>query len=279
MTAQDIKRLMKKRSLTGEEVGKALILDTIETFRSVRDTGKTRPLFSQQDLDQMVEGIRSVDQGEMYNTYVSLLNFIQKSQALSVSYKQEAESGYYRLLLMLERVRASELVLSLEDHLDLSRDPGSLVFLSLGGNGLDWIAEDPDTQASLKSARRALLTGLRGCFAHNTLFALIAERIDIPDFTIFQTNCEQMTQDIGRLNETTDWVGDHLPGDRAERAKKRRLLRRFFPSIQMEEMSPSQGAILEVKSQIQDLSVFRNINVQLTQRLMQEDGEEERRAQ
>lgn len=106
--ATDIKRLLNKKKLTGEEIGKALIMDTIASYRSIMTTGEDKSLFSQAEFNDMVNGITNSRQGEIYNCYVALLNFTQKSQSVAITYKQEAQIGYFKLLNFFERARSVE---------------------------------------------------------------------------------------------------------------------------------------------------------------------------
>lgn len=98
--ARKIDRLLKKKEWTGEEIGKLFLANTIDGYNKVMagDHNPT-PLFSQEKLDNMVKGIDSSHEGDIYNRYVRLHDWISTSISTTSTAVQQLNSEI-RLFLM-----------------------------------------------------------------------------------------------------------------------------------------------------------------------------------
>ena len=98
--ARKIDRLLKKKEWTGEEIGKLFLANTIDGYNKVMagDHNPT-PLFSQEKLDNMVKGIESSHEGNIYNRYVRLHDWISTSISTTSTAVQQLNSEI-RLFIM-----------------------------------------------------------------------------------------------------------------------------------------------------------------------------------
>lgn len=103
----DIKSLLNKKKWKGEEIGKALILNLVNDFKHKSEPDH-KPLFSQSDLDRMTASIESERDGKAYNAYINLYNGVLDGHNRSEANLQQAQNGYYRLLMYVTNAEQAE---------------------------------------------------------------------------------------------------------------------------------------------------------------------------
>ena len=101
----DVKRLLKKKGWTGEETGKALILDIISSYKS----GDQKALFPREKLIEMINGFsESQDDVEDYNRYINLQNWIMQYQAVANANLQRFNSCYNEFISIHNAAESAE---------------------------------------------------------------------------------------------------------------------------------------------------------------------------
>ena len=92
----DIKRLLSKKGWTGEETGKALILDLINSYKqTLAGSRDPKPLFPPEMITQMLHGFRASRADiEAYNRYINLQNWIMQYQAVANANLQRFNSCF-----------------------------------------------------------------------------------------------------------------------------------------------------------------------------------------
>lgn len=103
----NIDRLLKKKKWKGEEVGKAVILGFVNDYEN-RAKQSYIPLFTQEDLTKMLDGITDPREGRIYNDYINLYNGIVSEYNQSEAYNQQVQNGFYRVLTHVNEVRRAE---------------------------------------------------------------------------------------------------------------------------------------------------------------------------
>ncbi|MDL2319433.1 hypothetical protein LJC74_10275 [Eubacteriales bacterium OttesenSCG-928-A19] len=97
--ARDIKSILKKKRLTGEEVGRALLMNLAN---DVKNKGKRyEPLFSQADLNRMMDSLTTEAQYTEFLVYSRIYAAIAESFHRNQVHVQQFFSGYYRYLSQL----------------------------------------------------------------------------------------------------------------------------------------------------------------------------------
>jgi len=98
MSKIDIRKVLGKKKLTGEEIGKLLLLSDVNHYKQVM-AGNLNPveLFTQAELDKALNGLDSLDI-KTYNHYVGLYNVMHRYTTLTQGYEQQLSHGYYRIL-------------------------------------------------------------------------------------------------------------------------------------------------------------------------------------
>lgn len=98
-----VRRIKKAISgkLTGEEVGRLLIKNTIDTYKQSIAGKNPKPIFSQEELDEMVDGVdfTVARNRDMYNRYVSLDHWTSKYLSIINTIYSDARSELKTLLI------------------------------------------------------------------------------------------------------------------------------------------------------------------------------------
>lgn len=304
MKKEAMRSLYAKSQLTGEDVGKAVIMDMIENYRSVTSTGRSGSVFTQNELDAMIHSLTDPHQTEIYNGYIALYNYTQKSQAAAISYRQEAQIGYHKLAAYVDGLNTAEqfrvycsavpVIMTRGQYESLPQSQraeaearGVAVIVGAGGrfytdargnyappdssllcyNSFESIYSDEARRAVITEAYGEVTEGLRNCMAYNVLYELIAERIGIEDFSVFSTSCDTLIGQIETLDKIVYTVSGAPYGTEEERAARRRIIGELFPPVRLDRLAPSEQARREVSAQLGDLRVFANINVRFARTL------------
>lgn len=105
---KDITQLLKKKKLTGEEVGKLLIASLIHAYRQSLDGNSNIELFSNADFKQALKSLDTSEDFRKYNLYVGLNNFLQQYQGIALAHAQQLEGHIKSILNALLTARAVE---------------------------------------------------------------------------------------------------------------------------------------------------------------------------
>lgn len=100
MNKNAIKQLLNKGKLTGQEIGKLFILNSIAEITAFKSKGKLCPIITKDELENALSGInRDNYQISMYNNYVGIQNLATHLYSLFLAYTQQVENGFNKLLL------------------------------------------------------------------------------------------------------------------------------------------------------------------------------------
>ena len=288
--------LKDKKNITGEDVGRFIICSDICTYKAQKEGesfADAEPV-TQEMLDELIEHIDTFDEADVLECYVQLQNFIKYAQAISYAYNQQAQNGFCRLLMYMTQAqqveharRMIELLpqIMTETQFSEMKNPGPLARLrgvAIVANNfpcrpkcLDehdyFIEPEIDCFQEMMSLEHAetmadkieyfrndlMLDGLRYQNAYNKLFELIAERIDIPEFTVFCTDTSELIEQIAEFNKQREDMEDEIAGEGEEHANKKRILHEIFRPIELDELTISESAVEAVRERLDDIRVFR----------------------
>ena len=107
--AIDIKSLLKKKSWTGEEVGKAIIFNLINDYRqALQGVEHPTELFNKAQIDTMLNSITDRTQRQLFNRYIGLNNWISQNHAIATARYEQVRGEINRLLLIISTSTAAE---------------------------------------------------------------------------------------------------------------------------------------------------------------------------
>lgn len=104
----EIERILAKDHWTGDDVGRAIILSLIHSYR---DTLAARPettLFDAAQLRTMVASLKTREQTTRYNRYTGLNHWISINQPIAMFHYQKADSEIMRIMSVLSTASAAE---------------------------------------------------------------------------------------------------------------------------------------------------------------------------
>lgn len=106
----DVKQLLSKKGWTGEETGKALILDLINSYKqTLAGSRDPKPLFPPEKITQMLHGFRASRADiEAYNRYINLQNWIMQYQAVANANLQRFNSCFNEFVSIHNAAESAE---------------------------------------------------------------------------------------------------------------------------------------------------------------------------
>lgn len=125
--ANKLDSLIKNKKLSGAEVGRLVLSNTINVYsRALRGEKDPKPLFSQARLDRMINEIEGSHDIQVYNRYIALGRWIEKEAVRATGYYYSFQSGIRGYMLgisasytaekYLADVNARPLVMTQEEY-------------------------------------------------------------------------------------------------------------------------------------------------------------------
>ena len=289
-------KLKNKELITGHDVGKLIICNDIYSYavQSGTDQYKEFTPVTQEELDVLIDRIDTYEEADILECYVQLQNFIKYAQAMSYAYNQQAQNGFCRLLMYMTQAqqveharRMIELLPMIMTNSQFSemKNPGELARLRGVAVVADsfpcrpkcldaddhFIEPEIDCFQEMMSLEHSetmenkiayfrndlMLKGLEYQNAYNKLFELIAERIDIPEFTVFCTDTGEIIKQIEEFNAQRADMENEIAGEGEEYENKKRILKKVFMPIDLNEIRITEEAVKKVREKLDDIRIFR----------------------
>lgn len=108
----DIKRLLNKKGWTGRELGILELTNMCVMFRQALEGKEPKPIVEQAQLRRMINTITDRQQGQIYNGYISIHEWLTVRYNIAQSYEQQAQLQYRTLEGYIERAMLAEDVYS-----------------------------------------------------------------------------------------------------------------------------------------------------------------------
>ena len=281
----DIKKLSEKETVSGEDAGRLIIYNDICTYKN--QIGAFCPdeeyePITQSVLDSIIDKINTVEEAEILECYVQLQNFVRYAQAVSFAYNQQAQNGFCRLLMYMTQAQHVEHARKMIEMLPMimtesqfmeMESPGKLARLrgvAIVANNFPCRPKCLDVQEMMSLEHSGtmadkieyfrnslMLDGLKYQTAYNKLFELIAERIEIPEFTVFCTDADEIKKQIEDFNIQRENFAHEIAGEGGEYFNKLEILDDVFRPVNLDGIEPSEKAVETVRKRMQDISVFR----------------------
>lgn len=105
----DIKRLLNKRGWSGKEVGQALLLSLTDRYIQIlQGNPDPEPLFTQAQLNKMMQSITDSYEGGIYNRYIGVHNWLMQYQAVANAHLQQLQGAINSLVTAISTASATE---------------------------------------------------------------------------------------------------------------------------------------------------------------------------
>ncbi len=310
----NISDLISGENISGEDVGRLIIYNDVYTYsmQTGKHECENFQYVTQETLDSLMEKIDTCEDADILECYVQLRYFIKNAQAMSYAYNQQAQNGFCRLLMYMTQAQQVEHARRMIELLPMimtssqfseMRNPSELARLRGVAIVADnfpcrpkcldahdhFIEPEIDCFQEMMSLEHSetmeekieyfrndlMLGGLKRQNAYNKLFELIAERIDIPEFTVFCTDTEELIRQIGEFNQQRLDMENEISGDGEEYENRKRILARIFRPIDLDKIKISEDAADKVRKELDDIRIFRSDLSSLVKILMTAGGRDE----
>lgn len=102
------KQLLRKRNLTGEEVGKALMGNLVHNFRLMQEGKPAEQIVTTEQLRALVSKLKTEEEQNVYNVYGAINDSIISIDSRKLLFEQQFYNGFYRLYMNLVRISDAE---------------------------------------------------------------------------------------------------------------------------------------------------------------------------
>lgn len=104
----DIKKILGKKSWTGRELGILELTNTAVMFRQALDGKEQQPIVEPAQLQKMISSISDRQQGQVYNGYISIHEWLSIRFNMAQTHLQQAQLQYRTLEGYIERAALAE---------------------------------------------------------------------------------------------------------------------------------------------------------------------------
>ncbi len=292
-----LEEIMNDSFVSGEKLGLCLIYNDIELYKkqkNIKSDTDEEKIISQEILDELISRISDIEEAEKLECFVQLQLYIQRAQAMAFAYNQQALNGCCRLLMYMAQAQQVEHARKLIENLPIIMTetqyqemppPGAIAKqrgFALISNEFPCrpkclTVEDYFIQPEIDCfqemmcleniekmkdkisgfSKELLESGMRRNLAYNTLCRLIAERIGLDEFVMFEVDAEPIIEQINEMNEKRIAFSEEIAGEGDEYSNKKRILEEVFEIIDTDSFYPESSRIEKVREMLKDISIFR----------------------
>lgn len=184
MNNRDIRKLLSQKTVTGEEVGQALIRDMVCLYVDANTAPEGAPegLLSEEDRRRLVSMLADPEDVRVYNQYRSVQMYLTAYPVVFASLREAVESAFSRLYATLVSARSAEL--AAQELLGAGVDAATPGLARLRSElGLESLAH---LHAGLSATAGQMVRSLRMCVAQERGLEMVAARIRVPELLVYE---------------------------------------------------------------------------------------------
>lgn len=184
MNNRDIRKLLSQKTVTGEEVGQALIRDMVCLYVDANTAPEGAPegLLSEEDRRRLVSMLADPEDVRTYNQYRSVQMYLTAYPVVFASLREAVESAFSRLYATLVSARSAEL--AAQELLGAGVDAATPGLARLRSElGLESLAH---LHAGLSATAGQMVRSLRMCVAQERGLEMVAARIRVPELLVYE---------------------------------------------------------------------------------------------
>lgn len=208
-TAQEVREKYGKKRFTSSSAGKSHILAYI-FWGYLKNEGLSnaellaQPLYS--DMDAIKAKVNTPEDAYLYNQYLQLEVWVSDAFESALFMRNGVRSVLAHFYSIVSGAIAGE---ELRDALGAQADSGKIaLWLSL--LSVDSLRPTLSSYEAALTLRKNEENGLCYLNIYNTLISIIAEEIEIPEFTIFKMDMEPVNELITQLNDVLDALRSNI---------------------------------------------------------------------
>lgn len=184
---KDIRKLLSQKSVTGEQVGQALIRDMTNLYeQAYQEPGRrAASALTEEEKHRLVAMLTDPQDVRVYAQYRAVQSYLSNYQLVYSSMAERAESAFLRLYTTLYYATEAECIaFSLRAEGVDPASPGMQRLLEQG-----YAKSVLRVREGLRRNAAQFLDSLRMCRAQERGLELVASRIDVPEILVYQKLC------------------------------------------------------------------------------------------
>ncbi|MBM3467531.1 MAG: hypothetical protein FJX70_06885 [Alphaproteobacteria bacterium] len=263
-----IRKLLDKKKLTGEELGKAYIITQLQK-KITKEF-----IFSDEEIKILVAKV--VDQSEIdkANAYINFYNWLDRSSFVVKSdyhtfyvgfsrsyiklyYTMESEQGFNNLKNLVRKLNIKD-----NNYQQLQAFTENILSIM---SVFDQV-EDKESLDFMKEGKSMIEEGLSSILSYNKAVDLFADFFKIPEISkVFKVETEKLFTAINMLNDRIVLVRNFLYGSEKEVLKKCKILDYIYPVINIPDFEPPEKnikrALKSLRNSIFSYTPYRIIKI------------------
>lgn len=240
-----IRKLLDKKKLTGEEFGKAYIINRVQEKIS------HQVILTDEELKILLAKVIELSEINQANAYVTFYTWLEHTYLVTKSHYNNFYVGFSILYLKLSCTIESEQGFNKLKFMDsIYETKGDYQRLKdFAKNILFNISvfsqvTDKEGLDFMQDARYVVKAGLPCILSYNRAVYLFADFLKIPEvLQVFKIGTEGLFNSINMLNDKIVLLKKFLYGTKEETIKKLKVLDDIYPIINIPDFEPTEAAI------------------------------------
>jgi len=245
----DITSLLKKDSLTGDEVGRIFLLQELSIVY------KNKSLVTDQDIRILCSKLKSQEDSEHFECYKTFIHWLHSN------YNAARANSYQAYHLLSEVKNRLQQTIYAEQIIAVKNANTQLDSIIKSLSVFDEYNTNFTLQHYLSTSKDALKICLARVIAFNTAVELFSDFFDIVEIqNFFTVKTEHFEHTLMHLNNDVKKLKSILTGDKDIRKVKKMLTNQIFPKLNIVDLEPTEPCILQAKESLPNLFKQHKIN-------------------
>ena len=278
----DIKKLLEKQNLTGQELGIIELTNMAVQFKQALKGEKPKALIEASQLQQMVNQLKDPTQAKIYGGYISIHEWLLIKYNIAQTQIQQAQLQYRTLeSLITTAILAEDICKYVEqlpaimtqkqydqvkgnmEMLNITKIQSSIKNFSLEA----FFTESKDHANNIEiveTSRKTFLDSYYFVISYNHVLKRIAAIYGVKELEAFKMNIEELSARIDDFNALVPVLYEQIKtskyGNKELRAKKLQVLKDFFRPVEYASLCVSNERKRQLEDLLKDFKAFRPEN-------------------
>lgn len=246
----DITSLLKKDSLTGDEVGRIFLLQELSIFY------KNKSLVTDQDIRTLCSKLKSQEDSEYFECYKTFIHWLHSN------YNAARANSYQAYHLLSEIENRLQQTIYAEQIIAVKNANTQLDSIIKSLSVFDSYKADFTLQHYLSVSKDAFKICLRRVMAFNCAVELFSDFFDIVEIqNVFTVKTEHFEHSLIKFNRKIKKLKSISTGTKETRHIKKYLINQIFPKFNISDLAPTESNILKAIESLPDLFKQHEINL------------------
>lgn len=238
----NIKDLLRRDTLTGDELGVVFLMDDVELIL------RRRNILSNEERNTLLDKIKTAKEINRFECYKTFHNWLHHNYYV-------IRSDYYHALYALSHI---------VHHLEKTTYAEEIAAQSIKNNQLKDIVNslsiffsyenNPIQMDDINSFTECLQKNLRSILIFNCSISLFSDYLDLPDLRdVFTFDIDLFDNNLFVFKNSVRYLKSILTGDKNEKSRKKKQLDIIFPIVGIETLKPDEEKLFKAIENVPDL--------------------------